>query len=517
MNTLDKLLSKDYNYMQYAMNSSTDTTAQQIIDLTAERDVLIDTLDTITSEMLTYLGSDPNNFLHTNATAGFGVTTAPSPSGNVSEWSVFVDITNSISLSADGDISFIAGGDETSRFTSDLLILCDCGTDGLIPVIVSDSEYNVGTNSTSVSAGPAYSDGHFITTNLLNLVEYDHVYSSTPELNWDNDPYIVQRQNEYIFTYDHLYHPLGSSGSYGVVPRLAALIAAAGMISNNKTQADSSTSNYLRFTNWGDGTVTGVTPVVKDALLDNSGVNTVTFESVVSFSCSGDMTSSFPVSGGLLMDCGVDGMRAGDVSTATYFPPSAGDYTAITVLPDFYLPFLTSNLASVSASGSIIALNDLTYIDGESFSCSGDVTSSLINSMDLTFDLGSDGLKEGWVTTSTYSSDTDLTTVTVMLNFYLTPNLNAVLIDGVALPYGLEYVNELSFKVSGNQTSTLTPGLTGVSCDCGPIDGLILCSIRTSEHVIGPADYTLVTFTNGEETSGIPITENIEKVYIQPS
>jgi len=524
MNTLDKLLSKDYNYMQYAMSSSTDSTTQQIIELTAEKNTLISTLNTITAEMIDYLGSDINNFFHYNSAAGFGGTTVITD--NVKEWSVFVDITESVALSADEfnpTVAFSYDGDDLTTFAEGNLILCDCGVDGIVPVIITESEVvSSGTElmpfyTTMVSAGSAYSDGHLLTSNLIQLIEYDHIYSSTPESNWDDDPYVVQRQDEYDYIIDHLYHPLGSSGSYGVVPRLAALTSAAGMVSNNKNKVDAATSNYLRFTDWGDGTVTGVTPTVKNALLDNAGSNGVSFVSVVSFSCSGDITSSFPISAGLLIDCGADGMRAGDVSTVTYYPPSAGDYTEVTVLPDFTLPFLTSNLVSVSASGSIITLDNLTYVDDSSFTCSGDLTSSLINSMDLTFDCGVDGLKEGWITTSAYSADTDLTTITVLQNFYLTNNLNAVLVSDIPLTCGIEYVNELALHCSGDQTSTLTPGLTGISCDCGNIDGMILCSIRTSEHKTGPGDYTLVTIVQGTQTSGIPITENIEKVYIQPS
>ena len=477
MNTLDKLLAKDYNYMQYAMNSSVDNIDQQIVSLTAERDALLGTLDSISLEIIDYL---ENN-----------VATA----------------TTTIPCSADSATEFYCIGDYRSLFTlGDVLIFSYDGNIYKTAEVTGDPTYEVGSEDsiTTVPIGPAHTVG--ITPSWeIDLKKYN---STT---------YITQREGEYEFTYDHLYHPLGTSGSYGVVPRITALENSKTMVSNNKTHADLTTENYLRFTDWGDGTVSGVTDEIKDALLDNTTETSAGFESMVSFSCSGDMTSILYVGKQILIDCGTDGFRAGDVETTTYFPPSAGDFTLVNVLPDWNLPVLTENFTSVSASGSIIDLDLMSLISTISFTCSGDKTSILSNNMDITCDCGVDGLKECWITSIKYDEGLNWTKVDIMPNFYLTTNLNSVSINGVPLVCGIEYVNELAFKVTGDQTLTLTPGLSGVSCDCGPVDGIIQYTIRTSEHVVGRGDYTLITFTNGDDTSGIPITENIEKVYIQPS
>ena len=53
-------------------------------------------------------------------------------------------------------------------------------------------------------------------------------------IGWDNDSNILNFKNKWDFGYDYLYHPLGTSGTYGIQPMIDALNNGKSTLTANK-------------------------------------------------------------------------------------------------------------------------------------------------------------------------------------------------------------------------------------------------------------------------------------------
>jgi hypothetical protein len=442
MNQIDQLMQKDYTYSQYAYNTSGTTVTDNVAALTAERDELLNILAIINGEMDDYIANklDDNNLIYWNTTNGtikgyrFTIeldNTDPAKDDvtfvDAGQFTCLNDHTTSFGTSATSLITPAPSGSVSSFPNATGQLICDCGVDGLVYCYLDDSMedavvYNGITTTVNVSGG-------IITSNLRKVSYFNGIYYDR-NTNWDSDTYISQREDEWAFTYDHLYKELGTDGTYGVVARLAAASASSSLIAANKAKNDLFAPIYQRFTAW-------------TKVLDNTDplLPDVEYDGMVSFTCDGDLTTTIPLSANILMDCGTDGMKGGIVSTSTYYPPSAGSYTEVILSPDLMnnetnAMFLTGGLKTVSISGAIIL-----------------------------------------------------------------DNTNPALDDAV-------YENEVTFRVPDDYTSVFTDDTIDVECDCG-LDGIFHFIVSSSTYVTGANDYTKI-----EYLEGLPITNNITCVSI---
>lgn len=376
MNELDRMLMQDYSLLAYANNTSNTSVTDMLTSLNAEKLQLEGILSTITGEMNTYLSSK-GDFYYT-LQPNYGVS-------NVIDWIVYVFDTELDNNGPEDDVTYVDEytfkclNDHTSVFTPGSgqpmpdsgsvisypvapsgCLLIDCGVDGIIDVYVTASAYpSGGTNTTTVTVS-----GDTITSNINKVSTYDSQYSYSPSVNWDSDAYILQRINEFDYTYDHLHHTLDATGTYGVIAKIAALTTGSATITANKAKTDVVHSTYLRFTDW---------------VLTFSGSNLSYYDDVTFLCSGGDYTNDFPVSGSLLINCGTDGYMGGITDSSEYIT----SHTEVKLIPDFNKIessnenyFLDNTIESVSISGTVILDNngsedDVTFIDENTFSCPG--------------------------------------------------------------------------------------------------------------------------------------------------
>jgi len=440
LNKIDELLYKDYTFSQFAFNTASGTVTDNVASLTAERDELLGILTTINGEMAAYIPSKLSTTLRNlywstaNGTVkgyiyalGLDNTSGLDDVTYVSanQFSCLNDHTLSVGVSGTALITPTSGN--VAAFPSaEGNLVCDCGSDGLKYVYVGSSIYDLGLNTTTVELS-----GGTITSNITKVYYYDDVYNRTT--NWDSDTYISQREDEWAFTYDHLYAALGTAtGSYGVVARLAAASSSSGMMAVNKAKNDLYDSTYSRFTSW-------------TKVADNTtALPDVDYVSELVFTCDGDLTTSLPISASIKMDCGTDGIKGGIIYTTTYTPTSAGSYTEIILNPDLInnevdVEFmLTGNLTTVSVSGSIVfdntnpSLPDAVYVNELTFKVPGDYTSTFIaaDTIDVVCDCGTDGEPHFTVYSSTHKTDPyNITTIEYREGLPITANITSVSVN----------------------------------------------------------------------------------------
>ena len=110
-------------------------------------------------------------------------------------------------------------------------------------VDVIENLYGNGTNEPfTVSYGPNYgkidyTDGGITDFEILDSTG-NVVYSLS--VNWDNDPFIVKRIDDFAFGNDYLTRPLTTGASYGLYPNVDALNQAMTILQNNKSKVQSS-------------------------------------------------------------------------------------------------------------------------------------------------------------------------------------------------------------------------------------------------------------------------------------
>ena len=435
MNRIDQLMQKDYTYTQFAYNTGGSTIDDNVVSLTEERDELLGILATIDSEMNAYLPNKlaTNGLVYWNTTDGTikGYKFTVVLNGGItyidpSTFSCVGDQTLSFALTGSVLISPAPTGNVTTFPLADGALICDCGVDGLRYCLLGSSTYDgMGTTTVSLSGGSITS--HITKVSLFNGTYYNRT------TNWDSDTYVSQREDEWAFTYDHLYKPLGTGGCYGVVARLAAATASSGLMSANKAKNDQFAPVYQRFTAW-----TKVLDNTNPALPD------VAYDGMLSFTCDGNLTTSLPVSANILMDCDTDGMKGGVIDTSTYFPPSAGSYTEVVLTPDL----------EKNAEDGILAM----YITE------------------------------------------NIERVLSWANIPILDNTDPAKDDVV-------YENIITFRCPNDHRTSFGAGYT-VKCDCG-LDGILNFTVTSSTYVTGRGDYTKI-----EYLEGLPITNNITCVSI---
>ena len=88
--------------------------------------------------------------------------------------------------------------------------------------------------------GPQYDDINVTDWKIIDstaITRYEYL-----GVGWDGDTIIINYKDTWDFGYDYLYHPLGTSGTYGIQPMIDALNNGKSTLNGNKdTVSDSKT------------------------------------------------------------------------------------------------------------------------------------------------------------------------------------------------------------------------------------------------------------------------------------
>jgi hypothetical protein len=228
----------------------------------------------------------------------------------------------------------------------------------------------------------------------------------------DNWPYGTTMDtyvSDFDFAYDHLYHPLGVTGTYGIIGRIEALSGGQLTVNANKNKQDAINAAYMPYTEW-TVTVSGAHVSFYDDGSDPTSASSM------AFTCDSDMTSTFtysPSGRRLLVDCGVDKQKGCEVLLSYYTEPQWTTYTEVTItinpsgytsspaLSALYINFDNPPPSSsephletinISGSGGPIPISGATYQDVVTFIVVGDQTSTYVHDLPIicTYDSGND-------------------------------------------------------------------------------------------------------------------------------
>lgn len=102
---------------------------------------------------------------------------------------------------------------------------------------------NINNVPFSVEYGPDYGTINYLTGGIVDFrildssgnIEYEYLGA-----NWDNDPVVQAKIDEYAFGNDYLTKPLDLSGTYGLIPSRDNLVAAKGLLQNNADKVEDS-------------------------------------------------------------------------------------------------------------------------------------------------------------------------------------------------------------------------------------------------------------------------------------
>lgn len=441
MDGITEFVGKTAPIMTYASGSSVDSITAQIAKLNSEKTAVEGVLTKITNDLTVVLNAKAISLGGTLSTFGqFGIK-------NVGEWIITIG-PNKYNMT----YNFLDNTTVQDHVT--------CPTTASKFVISAAHDIPLGTVvTTSCSPIPVTILGKVGNTYTVDPENLNNTISTVGLVAtglWDSDAIITKFVSDFDFAYDHLNAPLSATATYGINANLASLASSSISVAANKVKTDNMDSIYRSYTQW-TKVLDNTDPLLPDVgyyIDPETGDDTK-----MMFYCSNDMTSTFPVSADILIDCGVDKQKGGIVDTCTYVPVSAGDYTEVTIVinTDGYMAtypvsasFADINMAfdnppsasllSVQVFGGLFStISGVVYNDLVSFLCPGDMTSTIPSGAiivatydDLPVEEGGTPIRYFTVYASEHKSSTDAnrTIVTISNGLELTTNIEAVSIVG---------------------------------------------------------------------------------------
>jgi hypothetical protein len=119
-------------------------------------------------------------------------------------------------------------------------IVCDCGVNGFVLREIQSYLYD-GASLTTVTL---VADATRPITGLVSI--YDVVYEFNG-VGWDSDATLIANNNAFLDSYGHLNTPLGTSGTFGLIDRLAKIDIAINIQQADKVKYESFITAYEPF------------------------------------------------------------------------------------------------------------------------------------------------------------------------------------------------------------------------------------------------------------------------------
>jgi len=374
MDKITELVGKDYTIMTYALTTSTSAANDQLTKLQAEKIAITSVMNTIRTDLSVGIHEKAISISKTEYfDVSYGGIT-------VRDWGI--GVLSEISLSGISYISatqFKCIGDKTNIFTTSKPIIISNTTlsssvSGSIRSFVSSSSYDLGYTYINVS-------GIGIPSSISHVYSITTSHTSTAGIYSDQ---IEKWMDDYDFAYDHLNCPVGVNGTYGINARIASLSTGMTIVDANKTKQDNMDNVYRQYTTWSPlVSISAGTLEYDDTAPDN----------IISFYCSGDMTTNIPSGSDLLIDCGVDKQKGCKVTKVEYIPVSAASYTECTLIMDINAYMTSPSTSAVATSAMYMTFDDAfqtisvsgsdihgaIYVDGVTFVCPGNMESVLLS------------------------------------------------------------------------------------------------------------------------------------------
>lgn len=373
MNKIDELVSKDYPINVFATDQGSSSVETQLNALYEERDNLLDILNTISIELSSDIidkANEINGYQSIYTSSGGQTEYGSYGVSSVRNWCIDTGIDSGFNVSGMFNAFSILDGDFTSSFPSGTDILCINNEDiEHVKCTITLSAYVSGMNLTTV-----YTSSHtMITKTITNVYYITGTYNSSTFSDYN----LVKYMDDFDFIYDHLNHPMGLTGTYGINARIELLEQGKNTIDLNKNKLDQMDTVYRQYSSW--------TPV-----LSGSEIEYITD---TSFRCNGDNTLLFIPDKELLIDCGVDKIKGCKVKSTEYIPEWLNNYSEVTMTIDINgymnnyqtssLPVSALNISFEDGFLSIkylendeyITLDDVYYVDEVTFYIPNDLTS----------------------------------------------------------------------------------------------------------------------------------------------
>jgi hypothetical protein len=324
MNDIDKMIAKKYTIDQFVSKKSMDSSGKDLESLLIERDNALNTMDIISTETLNYINTE-----------------SPSASNTL----------NSCTISTSDDRKKLtkvdAGVNHTSKFekTGMLIHLTrdNGGTfENIEAYLLEPATYNALFSTTTAYLKPANS-----AVEIPNGTE-----NYTVSFYKNMDPILNKKEDEFQVICDGLIHKAAWDAQvYGIEEKIESINKKSDMCEKMYEHATDTVDSYFRFSNWGDGIETGVTEENKPPIFDDN----ISYDSDNTFKILEDKTGDLYLNREILIDCGEDGFTSGEIVKSTYYPPSAGNYTEVSVVPDFInYSFLNENIIEMKINGNVV-------------------------------------------------------------------------------------------------------------------------------------------------------------------
>lgn len=138
--------------------------------------------------------------------------------------------------------------------------------------------------------------------------------------------------SDFDFAYDHLHTPIGSESSYGILSKIKLLKQGLDTINTNNQKYIDMYFAYKDYSHW-------------ECVISQPDIE---FIDPNRFLCKGDMTEIFPNKLDVLIDCGMDGIKCGNIDKTEIKYTENFSYTLVTL--ENNLP-LTENISMINIIG----------------------------------------------------------------------------------------------------------------------------------------------------------------------
>lgn len=312
MDTITEFVGKDCTYMVYAMDMSSTSVSGQQEKIVAERDAIINVINTSKNNAL-------NDIISVADTEGgyytiygdFGVydpywglmlegsvyvpdmsVTTHDPA-TLQHWVIdFGESYELTNLETSGASAFMCEGDMSGTLPPTGSTILWINNDEWARAIITEVEIiSGGMGDLTYVCVSAETLGNDIPSGITDVYKINTIYTyASPDI-ITGYPEIIEWMNDFVFALDHLTMPIGASGIYGINGKWGAMNKGKTTIDANKNKQDAMDSHYRKYTQW-TKILDNTDPSLPDVTFYDDGSDTTGLTSMA-FICDGDKTNIF--------------------------------------------------------------------------------------------------------------------------------------------------------------------------------------------------------------------------------
>lgn len=312
MDTITEFVGKDCTYMVYALGMSSTSVSGQQSKIEAERDAIIDVIDTsmVNTSAGVISASNIENGYYT-IYSDFGdydqywglilegsvyvpnIAVTTHDPATLQHWVIDFGTSYGLTnLETSGASAFICDGDMSGTLPASGNTILWMNNDEWARAVITEVEIiSGGMGDITYVSVSAEALGNSIPSGITNVYRINNTYNYTsPEIT-TGYPDIIEWMDDFIFALDHLTMPIGMSGIYGINGKWGAMNKGKVTIDANKNKQDAMDSHYRKYTQW-TKVLDNTDPSLPDVTFYDDGSDTTGLTSM-SFVCDGDKTNIF--------------------------------------------------------------------------------------------------------------------------------------------------------------------------------------------------------------------------------